>query len=475
MSRKYCKSTEDVRGVAIFLLFVIYFLLLLLCTSLLQKINYLVVPLGAGGTICVVCIYCIALFFLMNYLESFRIGKRRILDLGFGFFASSLGINFICWLVMIFVFRENAVRSFLFCLLLLVAECLIGLFWIMLCHKRYEKVHFKKEAIFIYGNREDEEELQVNKTIKRYFKISQMVHFDQGLDEIIASIPQQSVVFIGDVPGEIRNPLLKYCMSKNIQCYSVPKIADIYLQNAEVMQLHDKLLFQYPRLEITGGKRFVKRSMDVIGSCIMLGIFGIPMLIFAAKIHGEDGGPVFFYQDRITIDGRPFQMVKFRSMRENAEADGARLASTHDDRITKIGKKLRNTHMDELPQLLNVLRGEMSLVGPRPERQDFADYYGERIPEFSDRLKVKAGLTGYAQIYGKYNTAAEDKIKYDLYYIYNHSIKLDIKILILTVRILFQKENTAGIPDGEIYAIRKEKENTADTPNHANVLSACDK
>ena len=168
-------------------------------------------------------------------------------------------------------------------------------------------------------------------------------------------------------------------------------------------------------------------------------------------------------------------MVKFRSMREGAEADGARLASKHDDRITKIGKKLRNTHMDELPQLLNVLRGEMSLVGPRPERQDFADYYGAHIPEFSDRLKVKAGLTGYAQIYGKYNTAAEDKIKYDLYYIYNHSIKLDIKILILTVRILFQKENTAGIPDGEIYAIRKEKENTADTPNHANVLSACDK
>ena len=119
--------------------------------------------------------------------------------------------------------------------------------------------------------------------------------------------------------------------------------------------------------------------------------------------------------------------------------------------------------MDELPQLINVLRGEMSLVGPRPERQDFADYYSARIPEFSDRLKVKAGLTGYAQIYGKYNTAAEDKIKYDLYYIYNHSIKLDFKILILTVRILFQKENTAGIPDGETYAIRKEKESTTDT------------
>ena len=409
-------------------------------------------------------IYCLLLFFMMNYLESFRIGQRRILDLGFGFFASSVGINFICWLVLVFAFRERVGNSSLFCLLQLVIQCLLGLGWIMLCHRRYEKVHFRKEAILIYGNRENENEIQVNKTIKRYFRFNQMIHFDQGLDQILAMIPQESVVFIGDVPGEIRNPILKHCMSRNIQCYSIPKVADIYLQNAEVMQLHDKLLFQYPRLEITGAKRFVKRGMDVIGSCILLGIFGIPMLVFAAKIHKEDGGSIFFYQDRITIDGKPFQMIKFRSMREGAEAEGARLASKYDDRITKIGQKLRNTHMDELPQLFNVLRGEMSLVGPRPERQEFADYYAERIPEFSDRLKVKAGLTGYAQIYGKYNTVAEDKIKYDLYYIYNHSIKLDIKILILTVRILFQKENTDGIPDGEIYAIRGEKEKTtADT------------
>ena len=463
MGRIDARRTEDVRGIAIFFLYVVYYLFTLFLLFFLQHNDFLMVPLSFRGLFVVVFIYCLLLFFLMNYLESFRIGRRRILDLGFGFFAASLGINFILWILMIFVFRERAGHSFLFCLVQLVVQCLIGLCWIMSCHKRYEKVHFKKEAIFIYGNREDEDEIRINKTIRRYFKISQMIHFDEGLDSILAAIPQESVVFIGDVPGEIRNPVLKYCMSKNIQCFSVPKISDIYLQNAEVMQLHDKLLFQYPTLEITGAKKFVKRSVDVIGAGILLGIFGIPMLFFAVRIKAEDGGPVFFYQDRITLNGKPFQMVKFRSMRENAEEDGARLASKHDNRITKVGKRLRNTHMDELPQLFNILRGEMSLVGPRPERQDFADYYSARIPEFSDRLKVKAGLTGYAQIYGKYNTAAEDKIKYDLYYIYNHSIKLDIKILILTVRILFQKENTAGIPDGEVYAIRGEKENTAGT------------
>lgn len=464
------RRTEGVRGTAIFLLVVIYFLSTLFGAFFFQQNRYLLVPLSFRGAFVVVLIYVIVLFLLMNYLESFRIGRRRILDLGFGFFSSSLGVNFIFWLFLIFVMREPAIHALIFCLLQLLLQCVVGLIWILLCHRQFEKVHFRKEAVFIYGNREDTEYFSVNQIINRYFKISQAIHFSEGLDAILAAIPQDAVVFIGDVPGEIRNPILKACMSSEIQCYSIPKIADIYLQNAEVMQLHDKLLFQYPRLEITGAKRVLKRGMDIICALLMLIIFGIPMLVIAAKIKKEDGGPALFYQDRITINGKPFQLIKFRSMRMDAEDAGARLASKHDDRITKIGRKLRNTHMDELPQIINILRGEMSLVGPRPERQDFADYYQARIPEFSDRLKVKAGLTGYAQIYGKYNTLAEDKIKYDLYYIYNHSIRLDIKIVILTVRILFQKENTAGIPDGHIYAVREEKE-AAD----GQIITICEK
>ena len=466
---------------AVFCLFLIYFVLTLLLALLFGYIGYLKSPLSLSGLFVLLIIYCLALFFLMNYLESFRIGQRRILDLGFGFFAGSLGINLIAWIMLSVFIREYVFHAFVFCLLLMILQCLIGLCWILLCHRRYEKIHFRREAIFIYGNREDDEYIRINNTINRYFKISKTLQMDDILREAVEDennaeetfaakivevvsreIPQEAVVFLGDLPTEIRNPVLKYCLSREVMCYSVPKISDIYLQNAEVMQLNDKLLFKYPSLEITGGKRFVKRSIDVIGCLILLGIFGIPMLIIAQRIRKEDGGPALFYQDRITLNGKPFQMIKFRSMRTDAEEDGARLMSQEDDRITKIGRKLRNSHMDELPQLINVLRGEMSLVGPRPERQDFADFYQTRIPEFSDRLKVKGGLTGYAQIYGKYNTAAEDKIKYDLYYIYNHSIKLDIKILILTVRILFQKENTEGIPDGEIYAIRRG--HTSDNP-----------
>ena len=153
-------------------------------------------------------------------------------------------------------------------------------------------------------------------------------------------------------------------------------------------------------------------------------------------------------------------MYKFRSMRSDSEKYGARLAQKNDSRVTKVGRVIRNLHFDELPQLVNVLRGEMSLVGPRPERQEFIDAYAQRIPEFPERLKVKGGLTGYAQVYGRYNTEPEDKIKYDLYYIYNYSLWLDIKLLILTVRILFQKENTEGVEEGQISAIKERKKDS---------------
>jgi exopolysaccharide biosynthesis polyprenyl glycosylphosphotransferase len=243
-------------------------------------------------------------------------------------------------------------------------------------------------------------------------------------------------------------------MSSKIECYSIPKISDIYIQNAEVLQLNDKLLLKYPKMEIQDEKKAAKRLLDIVGALVMLVCASPVMLVIAILIKLEDGGKIFYLQDRVTQDGRPFLMCKFRSMHPNAEKDGARLAQKNDDRVTRVGRVIRNLHFDELPQLINVLKGEMSLVGPRPERQEFIDEYSKKIPEFPERLKVKGGLTGYAQVYGRYNSEPEDKIKYDLYYIYNYSLWLDIKILILTIRILFQKENTEGVDEDQISAMK---------------------
>ena len=198
--------------------------------------------------------------------------------------------------------------------------------------------------------------------------------------------------------------------------------------------------------------------MDLL-LCFPIAIVLMPFfLIIAIIIKLTDGGPVLYRQPRLTLNGEIFQIYKFRSMYMNSEENGAQLARKGDDRITPIGRVLRALHFDEFPQLINIIKGDMSIVGPRPERPEIAEQYKEIIPEFNFRLKVKAGLTGYAQVYGKYNTTPYDKLKLDLTYIENYSLWLDIKLVLLTFKILFQKENTEGIDANQITAVRTKKE-----------------
>ena len=192
-------------------------------------------------------------------------------------------------------------------------------------------------------------------------------------------------------------------------------------------------------------QRIIKRTFDIVLSFIGLVITSPIMLITAICIKAYDGGPVFFRQERTTFRGKNFWIIKFRSMIENAEADGkSNPAADDDDRITPIGKFIRKTRIDELPQLVNILKGDMSIVGPRPERVEHMEKYAEVVPEFDYRLKVKGGLTGYAQVYGKYNTTPLDKLKMDLMYIVNYSFLLDIQILFETLKVIFRNEATEG-------------------------------
>ena len=200
---------------------------------------------------------------------------------------------------------------------------------------------------------------------------------------------------------------------------------------------------------------FVKRCMDIVFSSLGILIASPFMIIIALAIKLYDKGPVFYKQERITKDAKPFMIYKFRSMTVHSEDAGARLAAKGDARVTPVGRVIRAIHFDELPQLFNILKGDMSMVGPRPERQIIADEYAEAIPEFVLRLKVKAGLTGYAQVYGKYNTTPYDKLKLDLTYIENYSAWLDIRILLLTFKILFVRENTEGVEESQTTAIKR--------------------
>lgn len=255
-------------------------------------------------------------------------------------------------------------------------------------------------------------------------------------------------VIIGDISAELRNDLLKQCFVRKIRTYTLPKITDVILKSSETLHIFDSPVFLNRNHGLTAEQASVKRCMDIVLSGLALIILSPVFLITALAIKLEDGGPVFFKQDRCTIYGRVFSILKFRSMIVGAEKAGVSVPATEKDpRITKVGAFIRATRIDELPQLINILKGDMSIVGPRPERVEHVEKYSAEIPEFSYRLMVKGGLTGYAQVYGKYNTTAYDKLKLDLMYIQNYSFLLDMELILKTIKIVLTKDSTEGFDE----------------------------
>ena len=217
-------------------------------------------------------------------------------------------------------------------------------------------------------------------------------------------------------------------------------------------------IFQVHRAAPNPEYLFIKRCFDILIAGLATVILSPFMLITALAIRLYDGGPAIYRQIRLTQNGREFEIYKFRSMRVDAEKDGvARLSTENDERITPIGRVIRAIRFDELPQLFNILKGDMSLVGPRPERPEIARQYEQSIPTFPLRLQVKAGLTGFAQVYGKYNSDPYDKLQYDLMYIDSMGVVEDLKLLMATVKILFIKESTEGVEAGRETALSSER------------------
>lgn len=405
--------------------------------------------LWSGRYLPVTILYTVLLEGAWLMLEAGNIEQRRLLDLVYGQFFGAVCANLFFGALMCTVTTYSLwgiIKEFF---LLTVLEAATGMLRAVLLFGMYMRGRSFKEALFIYGDREDPEgSREYNNRINRYFSIVKAVHYREREEDLAGLIDRYGAVYLGDIPYEARNQIMKMCIRHDKDCYSIPKVSDIYIQNARILRLYDKVLFKYRQGDLTAEQKFLKRAEDILISLILMLVLSPVMALTALLIRLEDGGPVLYRQKRVTRRGKEFDMLKFRSMHVDAEKDGPRLASKNDSRVTKVGRVIRNLHFDELPQLFNVLKGDMSMVGPRPERREFVEEYSRIIPEFTERLKVRGGLTGYAQIYGKYSTGPEDKIKYDLIYIYNYSLRLDIRLLFLTVRILFQKENSEGVDEG---------------------------
>lgn len=262
-----------------------------------------------------------------------------------------------------------------------------------------------------------------------------------SMKQAMEKVRQKDTVFLEDIPSEQRNELLKYCYEQGKQVYCTTKLSDVMIRASQLMQYNDTPVLFCAGFGFGMGYRIAKRILDFAGAFIGLVVLSPVFLIIACIIKLEGGGTVFYHQTRCTENMKEFQIYKFRSMVMNAEEEkGVRLAEENDKRLTKIGRFIRETKLDELPQLLNILKGEMSFVGPRPERPEFIEIARKEIPEFELRTRVKAGLTGYAQVMGNYHTDFLDKLKWDLIYIENYSLFLDVKILLMTVWVIFRKK-----------------------------------
>lgn len=328
----------------------------------------------------------------------------------------------------------------------------------------YLKLYPPKEMIAISSIKDTNLEIiRWMNNIKRSYKIVAILKENMPVTMIKKRIDEYKAVLICDINSNLKRELMSYCYDKNICIYMLPNIQDILINTSYDEQICDKPILICKSKGITGKQQFFKRCMDLLIAGIGVILASPIMLVIAICIKLEDRGPIFFKQKRITKGEKEFDILKFRSMIVNAEGDGiARLATKDDCRITKIGKMIRLTRLDELPQLFNILRGEMSVVGPRPERPEILRDYIKECPEMVYRTRVKAGLTGLAQVRGKYNTTPKDKLLFDLLYIERYSFWTDIKLILMTIKIVFMRESTEGIQEGQMNASSKNLETNLD-------------
>ena len=419
-------------------------LILTVIYYLVWKKGYALAYFEYKGKYVLMGIYAILLYAFFQNSECTMFGQLHRVDLIIGQVIALCIVNVVTYGQLCLI--GNQVLSVAPIVLLTAIEVVVAIVLVLVYTSVYHKLYAPHDMLLIYGNKRGVGLKIKMDSRKDKYNIRKLISVEEGYDAIVEEIVKHDAVILNDVPAQMRNDILKFCYRYRVRTYVAPKLTDIMVRGAKNITLFDTPLLLVKGTGLTPAQRVTKRAMDIVLGTVALVIASPIMAAVAVAIKLEDGGPVFFRQKRMTRNGREFDILKFRSMIVDAEKySGAVLAAEDDPRITKVGKFIRATRLDEIPQIINIVKGDMSIVGPRPERKVIADEYCKEIPEFAYRLKVRGGLTGYAQIYGKYNTSAYDKLRLDLMYIENYSLLLDIKLIILTLRIIFSKDSTEGI------------------------------
>lgn len=416
------------------------------------------------GNYVVVLSYVVILFSFTNLYGGFKIGLLRLHEIIYSFLLSIVLSNFIMYLELCLIARQMLdPSSIVLTTLFQIAIMAIG---VISANTVYFKLYKAKQILAVFGNEPaDRDVIRKMKLIKERYVIAKGITVDRNIEDIKAEIDKYEAVLICDFDKTLKNEVLRYCYATRKRIYLLPSPNDIILNNCYQSQIFDTPVLVCKNRGLTTEQILIKRAIDLVISAIGLVLTSPLIVIISLAIKLCDGGPVLFKQNRVTQNGRIFNVYKFRSMVIDADKDGAIKATNGDSRITPIGKIIRPLRLDELPQLFNILKGDMSLVGPRPERTENVHEYTQKYPEFNLRHRVKGGLTGYAQIYGKYNTSPVDKLNMDLIYIEKYSILLDIKLILMTLKIIFMKESTEGFSETANANVKKPKKNMIETQN----------
>lgn len=393
----------------------------------------------------------IIFFFICYYfgqrLDCFRVSILQIRNVIFGEVLATMITDIIMYILiwMLSIHLPNLIPG----LITWGGQCVIGVIWAFVMHQSYFSTHPPLRTIVIYDERMGMENLIHTYGLEKRFNIKTVYPVESIIDKLEV-MEEFDAAFLCGIHSRERNIILKHCINHKIKLFMIPRIADVMMRGSEQIHMLHLPILKTQRYKPSIEYQIIKRTMDIVVSGIATIVLS-PLFLITAIAVKSDGGPAFYKQKRLTKDGKVFEILKFRSMRVDAEKySGAVLsAGENDPRITKVGRIIRACRLDELPQLLNILKGDMSLVGPRPERPELQKEIEKEVPEFGLRLQTKAGLTGYAQVYGKYNTTFYDKLLMDLMYISKSSILEDLTIMLATVKILTSKESTEGVGEGK--------------------------
>lgn len=413
---------------------------------------------SGNGNYVVLASYLLLLIVFSELYGAFKVGVNRLHEVTYSLCLAAIFTNVLMYMELSLIARRIIeIPPYLCGFAYQIIVAIIGCYC---ANAIYFKIYPARRMLAIFAD--DEEGTAI---IRKVSKIPQRFNIEKGVsvnrasvDEIKALIDTFEAVLLCDIEKDKKTELLRYCYSKSKRTYVLPSSADVIIRNSDQIQIFDTPIMMCRNRGLRLEQEFVKRALDLFVAVVGIIISSPIMLIVALAIKLYDRGPVFFKQNRVTKDGKIFNVLKFRSMIVDADKDGAKKAENDDDRITPVGKIIRPFRLDELPQFFNILFGDMSLVGPRPERVENVYEYTQKYPDFNLRHRVKGGLTGYAQIYGKYNTSPEDKLKMDLIYIEQYSIFLDFKLILMTIKILFMKESTEGFDAKANAHLTKRKE-----------------